>query len=343
MSSSGSIETMRGRNEKARRDHAIGNADPSNLVDAAESHVSRVGAHADRPPSDQDLDYNNQVLSDTSMASNSVPAQSRPAASVQLSSEFKTEYHPRSGHPTLFQPFDEFHVSLEAQQAPIDEKPWCPFRSHADFEFSEITLDAALNKSQIDALLDLILHVSQGHTEITLKNEADLSKAWDNAAAELTPFSKHEVPVTYKKNEQVYEITHYLHRTLSGMRACVYKRSATGFKRFFDEPWTGDRWWDIQSSLPPNIDGAMPLCFILYADKTRLSSHGTVKGYPVVVRCANLPVHIRNGEGFGGGRVVRWLPIVPEGAPSVTNSVLYGPPDGHNIPYKTGQRTMGPC
>ncbi|KAG1770142.1 hypothetical protein EV702DRAFT_1049465 [Suillus placidus] len=30
-------------------------------------------------------------------------------------------------------------------------------------------------------------------------------------------------------------------------------------------------------------------------------------------------------------------------APSVTNSVLYGPPDLHHIPYKTGQRTMGPC
>jgi hypothetical protein len=29
-----------------------------------------------------------------------------------------------------------------------------------------------------------------------------------------------------------------------------------------------------------------------------------------MVRCANLPVHIRNGEGIGGGRVVGWLPIV---------------------------------
>lgn len=48
----------------------------------------------------------------------------------------------------------------------------------------------------------------------------------------------------------------------------------------------------------------------MYVDKTRLSSHGTVKGYPVVVHCANLPVQIRNGEGIGGGRVVGLLPIV---------------------------------
>ena len=59
--------------------------------------------------------------------------------------------------------------------------------------------------------------------------------------------------------------------------------------------------------LPP---GAFPLCLILYADKNKLSSFGTVKGYPVILRCANLPVEIRNGTGIGGGRVVGWLPVV---------------------------------
>jgi len=57
-------------------------------------------------------------------------------------------------------------------------------------------------------------------------------------------------------------------------------------------------------------DGASPFCLILYADKSRLSSFGTMKGYPVMARCANLPVEIRNGEGVGGGHVVGFLPIV---------------------------------
>ena len=35
----------------------------------------------------------------------------------------------------------------------------------------------------------------------------------------------------------------------------------------------------------------------------------TVKGYPVVIRCANLPAEIRNGDGVGGGRVIGWLPV----------------------------------
>jgi hypothetical protein len=63
----------------------------------------------------------------------------------------------------------------------------------------------------------------------------------------------------------------------------------------------------LQSTIPSH---AKPFSIILYADKTRLSSFSTEKGYPVVARCANLPVSIRNGEGVGGGRLVGWLPIV---------------------------------
>lgn len=48
----------------------------------------------------------------------------------------------------------------------------------------------------------------------------------------------------------------------------------------------------------------------MYADKTRLLSFGTEKGYPVLARCANLPITIHNGTGVGGGRLVGWLPIV---------------------------------
>ena len=56
--------------------------------------------------------------------------------------------------------------------------------------------------------------------------------------------------------------------------------------------------------------GGVPICIILYANKTQLSSFGTAKGYPVLARCANLPIKLRNGTGLAGGRLVGWLPIV---------------------------------
>lgn len=191
----------------------ISKAGPSNLASISESKSDAGDAHADDrdalPAPEEQLDFDGNVgimspgkrfdfisvvdseadlfctvLSDASMATIN-PA---PAASAQLPSEFKTEYHPHSGRQTLFQPFDQFGISPETQDAPIvDKEPWRPFRSRGDFEFSEIAIEASLNKSQINALLNLITRISEGHAQITLKNESDLSKAWDNAAAELTP------------------------------------------------------------------------------------------------------------------------------------------------------------
>ncbi|KZP04009.1 hypothetical protein FIBSPDRAFT_904596 [Athelia psychrophila] len=92
----------------------------------------------------------------------------------------------------------------------------------------------------------------------------------------------------------------------------ISKFNGLNWEHVYHEPWTANDWWSVQSTLP---DGASPLCFILYADKTKLSSFGAEKGYPIVARIANLPVHIRNSNGFGGGQVVGWLPIV-EATPS---------------------------
>ncbi|KAG1837031.1 hypothetical protein DFJ58DRAFT_718946 [Suillus subalutaceus] len=236
-------------------------------------------------------------------------------------------YHPSARREPLLQTFEEFGVNTRPEEElPVDEEPWRP-------SFAEIALNAALNKSHIDGLLALIGRISRGESRVTFKNDIELRKAWEHATAQVTPFVKHDITVPYKKEQRVYE-THALplwdwaldllanpllapHFVWDAQQ--VFKHNGREFERFYNEPWTGDRWWDIQASSTnqsrlPNDIKAAPFCFILYADKTRLSSHGTVKGYPVMVRCANLPVGIRNGEGIGGGRVVGWLPIVSEDA-----------------------------
>ena len=63
----------------------------------------------------------------------------------------------------------------------------------------------------------------------------------------------------------------------------------------------------LQDTIPI---GAVPFGIIIWADKTRLFSFGTEKGYPVLACCANLPIGVHNGTGVGGGRLVGWLPIV---------------------------------
>ncbi|KAI5997674.1 hypothetical protein F5J12DRAFT_785137 [Pisolithus orientalis] len=241
--------------------------------------------------------------------------------------EFKIQFHPRSNRPPIYQSYEEFHVRSEKSASLVDKTPWSPFRTLGDFEFAEIALASLLNQQQVNALLDLIAHVTQGAIQVTLKNDAKLRKACDAAAMELTPFSRVEVKVPYKKEECTFEAhirplwewaldileNPFLspHFTWDAQR--LYRHNGIEYECFYDEPWTGDYWWDIQSSLP-DIKNAVPFGLILYAGKSNLSSFGTAKSYPVVVRCANLPVEIQNSNVVGRGTVVGWLPIVPEDA-----------------------------
>ncbi|KAJ7869326.1 hypothetical protein B0H14DRAFT_3440759 [Mycena olivaceomarginata] len=77
--------------------------------------------------------------------------------------------------------------------------------------------------------------------------------------------------------------------------------------RFYTDPWTAAAMRDIQSKLYKSVDNEL-LPFIIYADKAKLSSFGTQKGYPGFARLGNMVVSIRNNSGWGGGQIVGWLP-----------------------------------
>ncbi|KAI6105102.1 hypothetical protein EV401DRAFT_2060642 [Pisolithus croceorrhizus] len=224
-------------------------------------------------------------------------------------------FHPCSNWPLLFQSFEEFHVNAKMFTPPTDNTPYYPFQVAGDFKFMEVALAASLNQAQVDKLLDLISHVAQGMAQVTLKNNTELHKACDATAVQLMPFCKHDVTMLYKKEMLMHEVftCPLLAPYFVWDAQHVYKYSGKAFEHFYDEPWMADHWWDIQSSLP-DVRNAVPFGLIIYANKTKLSSFGTAKGYPVVVWCANLLVEIWNSHVIGGGCVVGWLPIVPEDA-----------------------------
>ncbi|KAI5989827.1 hypothetical protein F5J12DRAFT_786626 [Pisolithus orientalis] len=63
-----------------------------------------------------------------------------------------------------------------------------------NFEFVEIALTSLLNQQQVNALLDLFAHVTQGAVQVMLKNDVKLCK-----------FSRVKVKVPYKKEECTFE------------------------------------------------------------------------------------------------------------------------------------------
>jgi hypothetical protein len=69
----------------------------------------------------------------------------------------------------------------------IDQQPWQSFACHVDFEFTELTHGAALNKNQTGELSWLIWKIVDSQMTFTFKSHGDVSKAWDRAAAQMTP------------------------------------------------------------------------------------------------------------------------------------------------------------
>ncbi|KAG2363654.1 hypothetical protein BDR07DRAFT_1450592 [Suillus spraguei] len=194
---------------------------------------------------------------------------------------------------------------------------------NAKFEVAQIALEAALNNDQTDRLIKICRQCAIGNDKFTFENHKDIHRKWDAASQHVTGFTKEVILMTYEDKSWDFEV-HYRdllewaadllrdphlfpHLTFNAQH--LSKFDGENFVRFIDEPYTADAFWDLQSQLP---EGAKPLTFILYADKTKLSTSGTAKAYPVVAWLANLPTDIRNGEGIGGGYVVGWLPVVKE-------------------------------
>ena len=118
------------------------------------------------------------------------PAPPPSSTSIQPDA-FKTEFHPKSGRPTTvnsFSTFDRSHDQPPNQPIGDDKsKPWHPFQTLEDFEFSELAHQAALNKDQTNRLLALIQRVSKGEVKVTLESHRDVSEAWKRAAKMMTP------------------------------------------------------------------------------------------------------------------------------------------------------------
>ncbi|KAG2157658.1 uncharacterized protein EDB93DRAFT_1238515 [Suillus bovinus] len=213
--------------------------------------------------------------------------------------DIKVVHHPKSGIPMQVHVFGDFkhhpaHHSLWSAPEP-DAQPWRPFKSRLEFDITEIALEAALNNAQTDHLLDICHRCAQKSEKFTFQNHKDIhansipftDKSWDFDVyyRDLWGWATNLLHDPYLFSHFHFDAQHLL------------KFNGQSFKQFVDEPFMAQNFWDAQSQLLPN---AKPLAFILYADKTKLSSF------------ANLPTDIHNGQGMGGGYIVGWLPVVKE-------------------------------
>ncbi|KAJ8690115.1 hypothetical protein PTI98_011573 [Pleurotus ostreatus] len=241
--------------------------------------------------------------------------------------DIKCEYHPSSQRPASIDRFHEYGHNLKVRvDHIIDDEPWRPFRTRRDFEFASIAITESLNEKTVDVLLELAYGAvgrDPNRGVLTLQSYKEMMNIWKLAADKMPGFTKHIVSDMYKGNQLSYDVWRrpvwdWVMKLVQDPSLAphfewdakrLYKFNGESWIRFYDELVTGDLWWELQSTLP---DGGKPLILIIYADKTRLSTFGTAKGYPVIARVGNLNIDIRNGEGPGGGFMVGWLPVIEE-------------------------------
>uniref|UniRef100_A0A8H8CLW5 Uncharacterized protein n=1 Tax=Psilocybe cubensis TaxID=181762 RepID=A0A8H8CLW5_PSICU len=239
------------------------------------------------------------------------------------------EFHPSANMPPKFIPTHQYNPnSYQTSPTPhsTSTNPWHPFRTRLDFEVAELALSSHMNRQQKQILLTLIDRIKEKPEQFTIDSVSELEKTWELARSyRSTGFQKKEYLVPYQNDEIGYEV--YIRPLIEWCNSLLqnpsllsqfhwiaerhYKQNDGKRDRLIGEPWTANEWWSIQNLLP---NGALPFFIILYADKTRLSTFGTAKAYPVLARCANLPANLRNSDGIGGGILVGWLPIVDEDA-----------------------------
>ncbi|KAG1758596.1 hypothetical protein EDD22DRAFT_981351 [Suillus occidentalis] len=187
--------------------------------------------------------------------------------------------------------------------------------------FAQIALKAALNNDQTNQLIKICHQCAIRNDKFTFKNHKDIHRKWDAVSQCVTGFTKEVISMTYEVQSWDFEVHYrdlwewaadllrdpclFLHLTFDAQH--LSKFDGENFVQFIDKPYIADAFWDLQSQLP---EGAKLLTFILYTNKTKLSTSSTAKAYPVVAQLANLPTDIHNGEGIGGGYVVGWLLVV---------------------------------
>ncbi|KAI0796362.1 hypothetical protein BC629DRAFT_1734435 [Irpex lacteus] len=265
----------------------------------------------------------------TPLASNdAVPAEEATTPNID---DIRVEYHPdiRPRRPTIVYPFEQFSQQRpKADFAPSLEEPWRPFATRVDFEFAELVHESRMSQGAIERLLKLVRDVQTGEGELTFDSHSDVRRAWDHASHFYPMFSKTTLSVKYKKDPQEFEFHHrplwdWIVSQVEDPKLASYFQwdaqrlsiwTGTEWMRFFEEPCTADMFWDVQADILKTDTEGKPLGLIIWADKNKLSTFGTQKGHPIVVRLSNIDATVRNGLGVGGGRIVGMVPMINETA-----------------------------
>ncbi|KAK7029209.1 hypothetical protein R3P38DRAFT_3267043 [Favolaschia claudopus] len=206
-------------------------------------------------------------------------------------------------------------------------RPWAPWNSLADFGYTESAVKGVLSKDIIDMQLKGLSGPwsNPGGSRITMKDYRDyklyLAKArtlgvkFLNATVEANLWGEPKKYTFYYRDPWEWILSLVtdpgLARVSQWQSRRLYYCENGEMERYVHEPFTADRWHEVDSELP----AANPLmhCWLplhIWLDKGLVTSH--VKMFPIVLRALWLPSEIRNASGNGGGVIIGFMIMVED-------------------------------
>ncbi|EPQ55314.1 hypothetical protein GLOTRDRAFT_129596 [Gloeophyllum trabeum ATCC 11539] len=235
--------------------------------------------------------------------------------------------------------FDKLRRTQEERRQAV----WDPFVDEEEWELAR-WLAKNVGQNQIDEFLKL--SITRNRTKPSYKNKQSLNDKIDALPATGAPWVQEIITIAGDQfgedgrlmEEEVelwyqdpVECIHELmgNPAFSGKQAYAPERvyaDAAGRNRMYDEMWTGDWWWDVQSKLPP---GATVAPVILASDKTQLSRHrGDKEAWPVYLTIGNIEKATRRLPSSHAMILIGYLPVaelacISEKARSAVGYKLY--------------------
>jgi len=143
--------------------------------------------------------------------------------------DIRIEYHPNSGREPETFAFEDFVRAVPDSVPPVDPDPWKPFRTREDFEFTQLALDSAMSKAQVNEMIGLIHRCTKGEKScFTLSSYDEMHKTLA-VASERLPKVRSQAPLfaslslilhySSSKRKPSLKLTAMSHTTL--MSGCV--------------------------------------------------------------------------------------------------------------------------
>ncbi|KAF8986946.1 hypothetical protein BDQ17DRAFT_1335309 [Cyathus striatus] len=122
-----------------------------------------------------------------------------------------TEYHPYSGKKSIQTPIEKYTGSNVLTAESMDElwgdlRPWHPFRTAQELEFSEKCTRQNFSNNTSQEWLDYIKSLEPKNSNLTFSNVSEMNHFIESASSQLVGFERIEFTIPYKKENYKYEV-----------------------------------------------------------------------------------------------------------------------------------------